>query len=147
MKPSALLAAAWGQLRISNPPSSRWTRLRSYLWLRDGAHGFNEEHGDRAECTPFQDDDRHGSSRFGDMNGQCSQRKGLCQSAVRAWRCAECQRRHAARFRMSGGAKRFYHGTRADLKPGDLIGVGVSRGFAQRDRIYFLTLWAPTSAA
>jgi len=22
---------------------------------------------------------------------------------------------------MSGGAKRFYHGTRADLKPGDLI--------------------------
>ena len=32
-------------------------------------------------------------------------------------------------------SQRFYHGTRADLKPGDLIEPGHPRNFGSRDRI------------
>jgi len=35
---------------------------------------------------------------------------------------------------MSGGAKRFYHGTRADLKPEDLIGVGYRSNYGTREQ-------------
>src|SRR5215472_5810082 len=41
---------------------------------------------------------------------------------------------------MSSGAKRFYHGTRADLKPGDLIGVGYRSNYGtqkQASWVYF----------
>jgi hypothetical protein len=41
---------------------------------------------------------------------------------------------------MSGEAKRFYHGTRADLKPGDLIAAGYSSNYGARKQaswVYF----------
>jgi hypothetical protein len=44
-------------------------------------------------------------------------------------------------------AARLGVGTGADQGGGGGVGAARSRGFAQRDRIYFLTLWAPTSAA
>ena len=35
---------------------------------------------------------------------------------------------------MSGGAKRLHHGTRTDLKPGDLIGVGYRSNYGTREQ-------------
>ena len=51
----------------------------------------------------------------------------------------------------NGGPERFYHGTRADLKPGDLIGPGYSSNYGKRKKanhIYFsATLDAATWGA
>jgi rifampin ADP-ribosylating transferase len=44
-------------------------------------------------------------------------------------------------------AGRFYHGTRADLKPGDLIGPGYASNFGKRKKANFVYLTATLDAA
>jgi hypothetical protein len=56
----------------------------------------------------------------------------------------------AAPFVFDTGTRRFYHGTRADLKPGDLLQPGYSSNYAERRSpwIYFSeTLHAATWGA
>ena len=44
-------------------------------------------------------------------------------------------------------SQRFYHGTRADLKPGDLIGPGYASNFGKRKKANFVYLTATLDAA
>jgi hypothetical protein len=44
-------------------------------------------------------------------------------------------------------SQRFYHGTRADLKPGDLIEPGYSSNFGKRKRANYVYLTATLDAA
>jgi rifampin ADP-ribosylating transferase len=48
---------------------------------------------------------------------------------------------------MSSGPKRFYHGTRADLKPGDLIAVGYSSNYGTRKQASWVYLTGTLDAA
>src|SRR6476659_4719711 len=48
---------------------------------------------------------------------------------------------------MSGGPKRFYHGTRADLKPGDLIAVGYGSNYGKRKQASWVYLTGTLDAA
>ena len=43
--------------------------------------------------------------------------------------------------------QRFYHGTKADLKPGDLVGPGYTSNYGQRKRAHFVYLTATLDAA
>ena len=43
--------------------------------------------------------------------------------------------------------QRFYHGTRADLKPGDLIGPGYTSNYGRRKKANFVYLTATLDAA
>lgn len=43
--------------------------------------------------------------------------------------------------------KRFYHGTRAELKPGDLIGPGYSSNYGKRKKANYVYLTATLDAA
>ncbi|MFO7695128.1 MAG: NAD(+)--rifampin ADP-ribosyltransferase [Vicinamibacterales bacterium] len=43
--------------------------------------------------------------------------------------------------------QRYYHGTRADLKPGDLIGPGYTSNYGRRKRANFVYLTATLDAA
>jgi hypothetical protein len=51
------------------------------------------------------------------------------------------------RFGMSNGAKRFYHGTRVDLKPGDLIAAGYSSNYGARKQASWVYLTGTLDAA
>ena len=44
-------------------------------------------------------------------------------------------------------SQRFYHGTRADLKPGDLIGPGCASNYGKRKKANFVYLTATLDAA
>ena len=44
-------------------------------------------------------------------------------------------------------SQRFYHGTRSDLKPGDLIGPGYTSNFGKRKKANFVYLTATLDAA
>lgn len=44
-------------------------------------------------------------------------------------------------------SQRFYHGTRAELKPGDLIGPGYASNYGKRKKAYFVYLTATLDAA
>ncbi|MDZ4179643.1 MAG: NAD(+)--rifampin ADP-ribosyltransferase [Coriobacteriia bacterium] len=44
-------------------------------------------------------------------------------------------------------SQRFYHGTRADLKPGDLIGPGYHSNYGQRKQANYIYLTATLDAA
>jgi rifampin ADP-ribosyltransferase len=44
-------------------------------------------------------------------------------------------------------SQRFYHGTRADLKPGDLIGPGYASNYGKRKKANFVYLTATLDAA
>ena len=46
-----------------------------------------------------------------------------------------------------GSQKRYYHGTRADLKPGDLIEPGYSSNFGSRKKANYVYLTATVDAA
>ena len=48
---------------------------------------------------------------------------------------------------MSSYAKRFYHGTKADLKPGDLIGVGYRSNFGTQKQMSWVYLTGTLDAA
>jgi len=48
---------------------------------------------------------------------------------------------------MSSEAKRFYHGTRADLKPGDLIKAGYSSNYGARKQASWVYLTGTLEAA
>lgn len=48
---------------------------------------------------------------------------------------------------MSREATRFYHGTRADLKPGDLIGVGYHSNYGTRNQASWVYLTGTLDAA
>ena len=48
---------------------------------------------------------------------------------------------------MSSGAKRYYHGTRADLKPGDLIAAGYSSNYGTRKQASWVYLTGTLDAA
>ena len=48
---------------------------------------------------------------------------------------------------MSSGPKRFYHGTRADLKPGDLIAVGRGSNYGTRKMASWVYLTGTLDAA
>jgi rifampin ADP-ribosylating transferase len=48
---------------------------------------------------------------------------------------------------MSSGPKRFYHGTRTDLKPGDLIAVGRSSNYGRRKQASWVYLTGTLDAA
>jgi hypothetical protein len=48
---------------------------------------------------------------------------------------------------MSGEPKRFYHGTRADLKPGDLIKAGYSSNYGARKQASWVYLTGTLEAA
>ena len=48
---------------------------------------------------------------------------------------------------MSREAKRFYHGTRADLKPGDLIGAGYRSNYGTRKEAPWVYLTGTLDAA
>ena len=48
---------------------------------------------------------------------------------------------------MSSGPKRFYHGTRADLKPGDLIAVGYNSNYGTGRRASWVYLTGTLDAA
>jgi rifampin ADP-ribosylating transferase len=48
---------------------------------------------------------------------------------------------------LSSGAKRFYHGTRADLKAGDLIAVGYRSNFGTRKPLSWVYLTGTLDAA
>jgi hypothetical protein len=45
------------------------------------------------------------------------------------------------------GSQRFYHGTKADLKPGDLIGPGYSSNYGKRKKAAYVYLTATLDAA
>ena len=45
------------------------------------------------------------------------------------------------------GVQRFYHGTKADLKPGDLIGPGYSSNFGKRKQATYVYLTGTLDAA
>ena len=45
------------------------------------------------------------------------------------------------------GVQRFYHGTKADLKPGDLIGPGYSSNFGKRKKAGYVYLTGTLDAA
>lgn len=45
------------------------------------------------------------------------------------------------------GSQRFYHGTRADLKPGDLIGPGYASNYGRRKKASYVYLTATLEAA
>ena len=47
---------------------------------------------------------------------------------------------------MSSGPKQFYHGTRADLKPGDLIVVGYTSNFGTGKPMSWVYLTATLDA-
>jgi rifampin ADP-ribosylating transferase len=51
------------------------------------------------------------------------------------------------RFRLSREAKQFYHGTRADLKPGDLIGLGYNSNYGTRKQASWVYLTGTLDAA
>ena len=44
-------------------------------------------------------------------------------------------------------SQRFYHGTKADLKPGDLIGPGYNSNYGKRKKAAFVYLTATLNAA
>ena len=44
-------------------------------------------------------------------------------------------------------SQRFYHGTKADLKPGDLIGPGYNSNFGKRKKAAYVCLTATLNAA
>lgn len=44
-------------------------------------------------------------------------------------------------------ATRYYHGTKADLKPGDLIGPGYDSNYGQRNKAAYVYLTATLNAA
>ena len=48
---------------------------------------------------------------------------------------------------MSSEAKQFYHGTRADLKPGDLIAAGYSSNYGARRKASWVYLTGTLDAA
>jgi rifampin ADP-ribosyltransferase len=48
---------------------------------------------------------------------------------------------------MSSGPKQFYHGTRADLKPGDLIAAGYNSNYGARKQASWVYLTATLDAA
>ena len=48
---------------------------------------------------------------------------------------------------MSSGAKRYYHGTRADLKPGDLIAAGYSSNYGAQKQASWVYLTGTLDAA
>src|SRR5918996_3464743 len=50
-------------------------------------------------------------------------------------------------FGMRSGAKRYYHGTRADLKPGDLIAAGYSSNYGTRKQASWVYLTGTLDAA
>jgi hypothetical protein len=50
-------------------------------------------------------------------------------------------------FGMSSGAKRYYHGTRADLKPGDLIAAGYASNYGTRKQTSWVYLTGTLDAA
>lgn len=45
------------------------------------------------------------------------------------------------------GSQRFYHGTRADLKPGDLIDPGFNSNYGKRKQATYVYLTATLDAA
>ena len=45
------------------------------------------------------------------------------------------------------GSQKFYHGTRADLKPGDLIGPGYNSNYGKRKQASYVYLTATLDAA
>ncbi len=45
------------------------------------------------------------------------------------------------------GSQRFYHGTKADLKPGDLIGPGYNSNYGKRKNAAYVYLTATLDAA
>lgn len=45
------------------------------------------------------------------------------------------------------GSQRFYHGTKADLRPGDLIGAGYGSNYGTRKKAAFVYLTATLNAA
>ena len=45
------------------------------------------------------------------------------------------------------GSQRFYHGTKADLKPGDLIGPGHNSNYVKRKNAAYVYLTATLDAA
>jgi hypothetical protein len=45
------------------------------------------------------------------------------------------------------GSQRFYHGTKADLRPGDLIAPGYSSNYGKRKKAAFIYLTATLDAA
>ncbi len=45
------------------------------------------------------------------------------------------------------GSQRFYHGTKADLRPGDLIGPGYGSNYGKRKRAAYVYLTATLDAA
>ena len=47
----------------------------------------------------------------------------------------------------SANAQRFYHGTRADLKPGDLIGPGYTSNYGKRKKANYVYLTGTIDAA
>ncbi len=48
---------------------------------------------------------------------------------------------------MNSGARRFYHGTKADLKPGDLIAVGYRSNFGTHKPLSWVYLTGTLDAA
>jgi rifampin ADP-ribosylating transferase len=44
-------------------------------------------------------------------------------------------------------SERFYHGTKADLKPGDLIGPGYNSNYGKRKKAVYVYLTATVNAA
>jgi hypothetical protein len=48
---------------------------------------------------------------------------------------------------MSSGAKRYYHGTRADLKPGDLIAAGYTSNYGTQKQASWVYLTGTLDAA
>jgi rifampin ADP-ribosylating transferase len=60
------------------------------------------------------------------------------QGTISEQPCATCQ---------GTGVQRFYHGTKADLKPGDLIGRGYSSNFGQRKQASYVYLTGTLDAA
>jgi len=48
---------------------------------------------------------------------------------------------------MTDRPRQFYHGTRADLKPGDLIAVGYSSNYGAREQASWVYLTGTLDAA
>lgn len=48
---------------------------------------------------------------------------------------------------MSGGSTQFYHGTKASLKPGDLIAPGFNSNYGKRKKAKYVYLTATLDAA
>jgi len=50
-------------------------------------------------------------------------------------------------MRVSSGSERLYHGTKADLRPGDLIAAGYGSNYGKRQKAAYVYLTATIDAA